>query len=142
MEHGIIKMQLDITILAKIKHISFQEVAHKILAVDDKLCTEKLLESLLENAPTPEEKGKLKVFVTGAAEEDVELLSKPDAFCVQVMDIERYKERLENMLFRSSFWEKHQHLSRVSFIWPASIHRLTSDLEYVFGARSVHCCQG
>lgn len=31
-----------------------------------------------------------------------------------MMKIDRYKERVDNMLFRASFEEKHQQLSRVS----------------------------
>lgn len=31
-----------------------------------------------------------------------------------MMKIERYKERVDNMMFRASFTEKHQQLSRVS----------------------------
>lgn len=76
---------LDIAILAKLKHISFAEVKRRILAVDDKLCTENLLRNLQSYAPTPEEMGKLSVFVSGASEEELEQLSRPDAFCYEVL---------------------------------------------------------
>lgn len=36
-----------------------------------------------------------------------------------MMKIDRYKERVDNMLFRATFAEKHHQLSRVSwlFMW-------------------------
>lgn len=75
---------IDIAILAKLKHIPFSEVKSKILAVDDRFCTEILLRNLLANAPTPDEMGKLSVFLKTASEEDLQNLSKPDAFCAEV----------------------------------------------------------
>lgn len=74
----------DIAILAKLKHIPFPVVAKRLLAVDDKLFTENLLRNLQANVPTPEEMGKLSVFVSSASEEDLELLSRPDTFCYEV----------------------------------------------------------
>jgi hypothetical protein len=74
----------DIAILAKCKHIPFNEIKHKILAVDEKFCTEILLRNLQLNAPTPEEMGKLSVFLKTASEDDLQNLSKADAFCAEV----------------------------------------------------------
>lgn len=79
-----LKKNLDIALLAKFKYLTFEEVHKRILAVDDKFCTENLLNNLQLNAPTAEEMGKLSVFVKSASEEDVEQLSRPDAFCVEV----------------------------------------------------------
>ncbi|KAI8145922.1 hypothetical protein BJV82DRAFT_535287 [Fennellomyces sp. T-0311] len=103
---------INITILAKLKHVPFPTIVQKILAVDDTLCTENLLMALQENVPTPDEMGKLSVFVKSASEEDLELLSKPDTFSYEIMKIDRYKERVDNMLFRVTFFEKHKQLSQ------------------------------
>jgi cytokinesis protein len=54
------------------------------LAVDDSIITENLLLNLQANVPTADEQGKLSVFVKSASEEDLEQLSKPDTFCVEV----------------------------------------------------------
>lgn len=105
---------INIALLSKLKHLSFAEVRQAFLAVDDAVITENLLVNLQANIPTPEEQGKLSVFVNKASDEDLEQLSKPDTFCVEMLKIERYKERVDNMLFRATFAEKHQQLSRVS----------------------------
>lgn len=60
------------------------DVAARILAVDDLLCTENVLINLQMNVPTAEEMGKLSVFVKSASEDQLEQLSKPDTFCVEV----------------------------------------------------------
>ncbi|KAG2196955.1 hypothetical protein INT46_008126 [Mucor plumbeus] len=103
---------INIALLSKLKHLSFVQVRQAFLAVDDSIITENLLTNLQVNIPTPEEQGKLSVFVNKASEEDLEQLSKPDTFCVEMLKIERYKERVDNMLFRATFAEKHQQLSR------------------------------
>lgn len=52
--------------------------------MDDRFCTEILLRNLYANAPTPDEMGKLSVFLKTASEDDLENLSRPDQFCAQV----------------------------------------------------------
>ncbi|KAG0169559.1 hypothetical protein DFQ28_004162 [Apophysomyces sp. BC1034] len=113
---------INIALLSKLKHVPFPTVAQKILAIDDKLCSENLLTNLQANVPTAEEMGKLSVFVKSASEDDLENLSRPDTFCVEMMKIDRYKERVDNMLFRVTFWDKHQQLSQnMSSVLEASI---------------------
>ncbi|ORX57073.1 actin-binding FH2 [Hesseltinella vesiculosa] len=102
---------INIALLAKFKHITFTDVRKRILAVDDQFCTENVLSNLQANVPTAEEMGKLSVFVKSASPEELARLSKPDRFCAEMMQIERYKERLENMVFRSTFYEKHKQLA-------------------------------
>ncbi|CDS04805.1 hypothetical protein LRAMOSA07335 [Lichtheimia ramosa] len=103
---------INIAILSRLKYVPLETVVAKLLAVDDSLFKENLLKSMQEFAPTPDETGKLNVFVKSASEEDLERLSKPDTFCYEVMKIDRYKERVDNMLFRVTFNEKHQQLSQ------------------------------
>lgn len=93
--------------------MTFDQISKAFLAVDDSIITENLLVNLQANVPTAEEQGKLSVFVKSASEEDLEQLSRPDAFCAELLKIDRYKERVDNMLFRATFTEKHQQLSRV-----------------------------
>ncbi|CEJ03597.1 hypothetical protein RMCBS344292_17576 [Rhizopus microsporus] len=103
---------MNIAILARLKHLSLKQITKAFLAVDDSLLTESLLVNLQQYVPTPEEQGKLSVFVKSASEEELEQLSKPDAFCVEMMKIDRYKERVDNLLFRTMFNERHQRLSK------------------------------
>lgn len=70
--------------LSKLKHLALDQVSKAFLQVDDSIITENLLNNLQVNVPTAEEQGKLSVFVKSASEEDLEQLSKPDAFCVEV----------------------------------------------------------
>lgn len=100
---------INITLLAKLKHVTFVDVRRACLRVDDTLMTENVLSNLQATVPSPEEQGKLAVFRAG----EEEVLSAPDAFCVEMLKIERYKERIESMLFRATFAEKQQQLSRV-----------------------------
>lgn len=74
----------DIALLSKFKHLSLDEVRKRILAFDEIFCTETLLKNLQANAPLPDEMGKISVFVKGASEEDLNNLSKADAFCAEV----------------------------------------------------------
>ncbi|KAI9254347.1 hypothetical protein EDC94DRAFT_618559 [Helicostylum pulchrum] len=113
---------INITLLSKLKHLSFDQVSRAFLQVDDSIISENLLSNLQVNIPTAEEQGKLSVFVKSASDEDLEQLSKPDTFCYEMMKIDRYKERVDNMLFRATFAEKHQQLSRnMSSVLEASI---------------------
>lgn len=75
---------LDIALLSKLKHLTFDQVSKAFLQVDDSIVTENLLGNLQVNIPTAEEQGKLSVFVKSASDEDLEQLSKPDAFCYEV----------------------------------------------------------
>lgn len=78
---------IDIAVLAKCKNITFKDFKKKILAVDEKFCTEVLLRNLLSNAPSHDEMGKLSVFLKTASEEDLQCLSKPDQFCAEVIQL-------------------------------------------------------
>ncbi|CAO3587923.1 unnamed protein product [Absidia cylindrospora] len=103
---------INIAILAKCKHISLPEIKQNILTVDEGFCSETLLRNLQLNAPTPEEMGKLSVFLKTASEDDIKNLSKPDAFCATIMSINRFKERIDCMLFKVTFSERIAQLSQ------------------------------
>lgn len=70
--------------------MAFKEFKKKILAVDERLCTEILLRNLLANIPSHDEMGKLSVFLKTASEEDLQCLSKSDAFCAEVTCTDEY----------------------------------------------------
>lgn len=78
---------INIALLAKLKRTPFEEVRKKILAVDFDFCSEILLRNMVSLAPTPDEMGKLSVFSSSAAEEDLESLSPPDRFCLEVSSL-------------------------------------------------------
>lgn len=67
--------------------MTLKQVSSAFLAVDDSIITENLLINLQAYVPTAEEQGKLSVFVKSASDEDLEQLSKPDSFCVEVINI-------------------------------------------------------
>jgi len=102
---------INIALLAKLKRTPFEEVRKRILAVDFDFCTEILLRNMVGLAPTPDEMGKLSVFASSAGEEDLESLSPADRFCLEMMKIDRYKERIQNMLFMRIFPDKQAQLS-------------------------------
>ncbi|OBZ82725.1 Formin-A, partial [Choanephora cucurbitarum] len=103
---------ISIAVLAKCKHVTFDEFKKKILAVDEKFCTEILLRNLLVNLPSHDEMGKLSVFIKTASEEDLASLAKPDAFCAEILSIDRVRERITNMLFVNTFNERITQLSK------------------------------
>lgn len=85
MKESYLQLYAGIAVLAKYKNISFKEFKRKLLAVDERFCTEVLLKNLLMNAPSHDEMGKLSVFMKTASEEDLECLSKSDSFCAEVL---------------------------------------------------------
>lgn len=59
------------------------------------------------------------------------------------MKIDRYKERVDNMLFRATFEEKHQQLSKVSLTFLYfCLHWINIYAEHELCIRSLHCYQG
>ncbi|KAG1453587.1 hypothetical protein G6F56_007531 [Rhizopus delemar] len=102
---------INIAILSRFKTLTMKQMAEAFLANKDDLITENLLINLQQYAPTAEEQGRLSVFVKSASDEELEQLSPPDTFCVEMMKIDRYKERIDNMLFRATFPERQQRLS-------------------------------
>jgi cytokinesis protein len=75
---------IHITLLSKLKPLTMTQIRQAVLAVDDAVVTENVLMHLQTNAPTAEEQGNLSVFVKSASEEDLQRLSIPDMFCVEV----------------------------------------------------------
>lgn len=86
---------LDIALLSKLKHLALNQVSSAFLSVDDSIITESLLVNLQAYVPTAEEQGKLSVFVKSASDEDLEQLSKPDSFCVEVSCMTEKRIRTE-----------------------------------------------
>ncbi|KAG2183787.1 hypothetical protein INT43_006798 [Umbelopsis isabellina] len=102
---------INIALLSKLKRVPFSEVRSKILAMDFDFCSEILLRNMLSLAPTPDEMGKLSVFASSAGKDDLDSLSPADTFCLEMMKIDRYKERIQNMLFMRIFPDKNAQLS-------------------------------
>ncbi len=74
-----------------------EQMAKEFLAVNDKILTENFLVNLQQYAPTPEEQGRLSVFVKSASEEELEQLSAPDAFCVEV-SVDWYVGKVQKLI--------------------------------------------
>ena len=77
---------------------------------------ERTLTDLLKFAPNLEEASKLKAY-RDVPSEEINKLSEPDQFALQMLQIPQFKQRIECMLFKASFWEKHQQLKIVSRVY-------------------------
>ncbi|CAO3596021.1 unnamed protein product [Absidia cylindrospora] len=91
------------------KRLPLDQFRSRMLAMDDDLNDEELLMALLKFAPTKDEIKNLTPYLN-APSEQVLALSPPDQFCLQMMTIPRFTERLECMVFRASFKDKYQRL--------------------------------
>ncbi|KAI8336356.1 hypothetical protein BC941DRAFT_428994 [Chlamydoabsidia padenii] len=91
------------------KRLPLDQLQSKVLEMDDSLNDEEILKALAKFAPTKDEIKKLTPYLD-APSEQVQVLSSPDQFCLQMMAIPRLTERLDCMVFRSSFADKHQRL--------------------------------
>jgi PHP family Zn ribbon phosphoesterase len=74
---------------------------------------EQIILNMLKYLPSKEEVKKLSEYQS-APSEDIEKLGVPEKFCLQMMEIKRLKERLESMLFKSTFWERYTVLHKVN----------------------------
>ena len=74
----------DLTILSKIKHLTYKEVRRQILYVDDELCTETFVSNLIQFAPNKDDDTKMMEKYVAASEEERLELDFPDQFIVEV----------------------------------------------------------
>ena len=102
-------MLLDIFITSIARKIPFNDIVPRIKYMDAVFDDEQILNNLIRFAPTTEEMEKLKPYVE--SEKRFEL-TIPDQFCVQLMDIKRFKERAECMLFRTTFRDRYHQLHK------------------------------
>ncbi|KAI9020716.1 hypothetical protein CLU79DRAFT_755176 [Phycomyces nitens] len=102
---------LNIFVTSVCKKIAFGEIRQRLISMDFYFEDEQVLSNLLRFLPTPEETGKLAPYVTAPLAELIDL-SPPDKFCLEMMKIDRLKERLECMLFRSTFWDRYHQLHK------------------------------
>lgn len=84
---------------------------HRLLQVDDDLCTDAFLEQLKPVLPTPEDVGKLSTY-KGASEEIMETLNRADRFMVALIQVYRPAARISGLLFRATFEENATSLRR------------------------------
>ncbi|SAM01118.1 hypothetical protein [Absidia glauca] len=112
---------LNIFITSMTKKIPFESIRPGLLHMDNYFDDEQILSNLLKFLPTPEETGKLATY-TNASPGELLDLSPPDKFCLEMMKIPRLKERIENMLFRATFWERYQQLhQQMTAVFDASL---------------------
>lgn len=74
---------LDIVLKNIEKAIPFPEIKPRIINMDPYFDDEQILSTLLKNAPTMEEIGKLKPYLD-ASDTELSTLSMPDRFALQV----------------------------------------------------------
>lgn len=107
-----IESLLEITI-QRVKNLSPEEIARKILQCDPEVCTQVFLTGLKSVLPSPEEVGKLNVYRNSTAAELNDLHSS-DRLMVELIKIERLGPRIEGMLYRITFDETIEVLTDVS----------------------------
>ncbi|ORY08436.1 FH2-domain-containing protein [Basidiobolus meristosporus CBS 931.73] len=91
---------LNIT-LGRVRHLPPEKIREAIVNMNENIITELMLHQLLQYIPSAEEKGLLAEY-----KDNPEKLAKPDAFCVEMMKIDRYEQRLRAMHFKSTYFEK------------------------------------
>ncbi len=96
-----------ISVLMKLKHIPVEEIIKSIANFDNKLFDEVILENLLNNLPTTQEKNQLQQTVI----QDV-ALSKADAFYSELICVPKHKERIQCMLLKFNFLDRIAHISK------------------------------
>lgn len=92
-------------LIQRVKQLSPEEIAQKILELDSNVCTEVFLSELKPVLPSPEQVGKLNVYRSAGAEELAQL-HPSDRLMVQLIKIDRLGPRLTGMLFKSTFEER------------------------------------
>ena len=113
---------IDIFITSITRKVPFNDIATRIKGMDPSFDDEQILSNLIKYAPTAEEMGKLSPYVSSESKHDRQDLSLPDQFCLEVMDIKRFKERVECMLFRTTFRDRyHQLHKQMTAIFDASL---------------------
>lgn len=100
---------ISISVLMKLKHIPMEEVMKNLINFDSKIFDEVILENLLSNLPTTQERNRLE-----SVPQDI-VLSKPDAFCSELICVPKYKERIQCMLLKFNFQDRISHMSKSMF---------------------------
>lgn len=100
--------------IQRVKKLSPEEIALKILQFDPELCTQLFLSELKPVLPSPEQVGKLNIY-RNADPEELGGLHPSDRLMVQLIKIDRLGPRLEGMLYRSTFDETIEVLDEVSW---------------------------
>lgn len=114
---------IDIFIKSIIKKIPFDEIRYYFFQLDSYFMDEQIILNMLKYLPSEKELKKLTEYQY-ALSEDIEKLGIPEKFCLQMMETKRLKERLESMLFKSTFWERYTVLHKVNpYFFFAQRHR-------------------
>ncbi|ORX43712.1 actin-binding FH2 [Hesseltinella vesiculosa] len=100
---------LSIT-LSHMKHLTLDQIHQYFLNMDPFLNNEAILNALVPMTPSQDEQRQLAEYL-GKSDDEKAQLAKPDQFCLMTMMIPRFKERLQCMLYRSTFEENSQDLA-------------------------------
>jgi len=93
-----------------------EEIAYKIKQFDNELCTQLFLSELKGVLPSPEQVGKLNVYVN-AEPEELAGLHPSDRLMVKLIQIKRLGPRIEGMLYKCGFRETWLLLDEVGFVF-------------------------
>jgi cytokinesis protein len=92
-------------LIQRVKQLTPEEIAKRILQLDTNVCTEVFLSELKPVLPSPEQVGKLNIYRSATAEELAEL-HPSDRLMVQLIKIDRLGPRLSGMLYKTTFDER------------------------------------
>ncbi|ELU44993.1 RhoA GTPase effector DIA/Diaphanous [Rhizoctonia solani AG-1 IA] len=91
-------------IIQRVKRLTPEEIATKILQSDREVCTESFLDELKRVLPSPEQVGKLNIY-RNATMEELSELHPSDRLMVQLIKINRLGPRVDGMIYRARFEE-------------------------------------
>ncbi|KAM6500748.1 hypothetical protein JOM56_003762 [Amanita muscaria] len=91
-------------LIQRVKRLAPEEIARKIQQFDQDLCTHVFLSELKPVLPSPEQIGKLNVYVNADLEE-LAGLHPSDRLMVKLIQIKRLGPRVEGMLYKCGFSE-------------------------------------
>ncbi len=106
--------------LSRVK-ISYKDLRLAILAVNESVISEQLLNQLRSYIPTSEEQALL-----AECEGDADILGNSEQFYLEIMKIPRYEQRLAGMQFKRKFIERASEIRPVFETLLAAIQQIRS----------------
>ncbi|XP_070579787.1 delphilin-like isoform X2 [Ptychodera flava] len=97
------KKAYNISILLAHSRMSAEEITTALLTMDEGKLVQAHLQQLHTFSPSDEEIVKLQKVGSG----EKHLLSKPDQFALEISSVPQFKVRLQGLIFKSNFSEKH-----------------------------------
>lgn len=99
---------MDIFMTSLPKECQAMQLTQYVMSLSPLVLEEHVLTSLSKFAPSLEEMNKLKGY-----KGDMEMLSMPDKLSLEMIKVPQFKQRIECLLFKLTFWDKVDRLEKV-----------------------------